>query len=116
VFVVVDMEKKNHQSQELSYINLKPRCCTAWRGCSINISLQRVVGLHNNIVQPTLMVVFLAIVDRIGEELVGIGLAHQCSLMMKITVCPPKEKFSKRHEEGPMESKTHVRESATNQN
>jgi hypothetical protein len=37
-------------------------------------------------------------------------------LVMKIILCPPKEKFSKRHEEGPMDSKTHVRKSATNQN
>jgi hypothetical protein len=27
---------------------------------------------------------------------------------MKIILCPPKEKFSKGHEEGPMDSKTHV--------
>ena len=82
----------------------------------MNIFLQRAHGLHNNIARPSLIVVSLAIVDSMMEVLVGVVFTPVCSLVLKIIVCPPKEKFSKRHEEGPMDSKTHVRKSATNQN
>jgi hypothetical protein len=58
----------------------------------------------------------LARVDSMGEVLVGIVFTPVCTLVMKIIVSPPKEKFSKRHEEGPMDSKTHARKSSTNQN
>ena len=51
-----------------------------------------------------------------GEGACGRSFRPMCLLVMKIILCPPKEKFSKRHEEGPMDSKTHVRKSATNQN
>lgn len=57
-----------------------------------------------------------AIVDSMGEVLVGIVFDPMCSLVMKIIVCLPKEKFSKRHDEGLLDSKTHVKKSATNQN
>jgi hypothetical protein len=82
----------------------------------MNIFLQQELGLHNNIARSTLVVISLAIVDSMGEAPMGIVFAPVCSLVMKIIVCPPKEKFSKRHEEGHMDSKTHVRKSTTNQN
>jgi hypothetical protein len=66
--------------------------------------LRRVVKLHNNIAQPTHVVVSLAIVDSMGEVLLHVVFTPMCSLMMKIIVCSPKEKFSKRHVEGPMEA------------
>jgi hypothetical protein len=50
--------------------------------------------LHNNINQPQLMVVCWAVVDNIGEVLVGIVLAHVCSMALKMLL--PKEKFSER--------------------
>jgi hypothetical protein len=63
----------------------------------MNILLRWVVGLHNNIARPTLVVVSLAIVDNTVEVLMGVVFAPMCSLVMKIIVCAPKEKFSKRH-------------------
>jgi hypothetical protein len=50
--------------------------------------------LHNNIAQPQLMVVCWAVVDSMGEVLVGIVHAHVCSMVLKML--PPKEKFSER--------------------
>jgi hypothetical protein len=50
--------------------------------------------LHNNIAQPQLTVVCWAVVDSMGEVLVGIVLAHVCSMVLKIL--PPQEKFSER--------------------
>ena len=60
----------------------------------MNVFLWCAVGL-NNIAQPTLAVVSLATVDNMEEVLMGIAFAPVCSLMMKITMCPPKEIFSK---------------------
>jgi hypothetical protein len=82
----------------------------------MNIFLQWKVRLHNNIARPTPVVVSLVIVDSMAEVVMGVVFIPMCLLVMKIILCPPKEKFSKRHEEGPMDSKTHVRKSATNQN
>jgi hypothetical protein len=62
------------------------------------------------------VVVYFDMVDSMGKVPVGVVFTPVCSLVMKIIVCPSKEKFSKRHEEGPVDSKTHVRKSATNQN
>ena len=62
------------------------------------------------------MVVYLDIVGSMAEVLMGIVFAPMCSLVMKIIVCPLKGKFIKRHEEGPMDNKTHVSKSGTNQN
>ncbi|CAD6339449.1 unnamed protein product [Miscanthus lutarioriparius] len=42
-----------------------------------------------------------------GEAPVGIVFAPVCTLKMKIIVRPLKEKFSKWHVQGPMDSKTH---------
>ena len=81
----------------------------------MNAFLWCAVGLHNNIARPIVVVIYLDIVDSMGEVLVGVVFAPMCSLMMKIIVCPPK-KISKRHEEGLMDSKTHVRKSTMNQN
>jgi hypothetical protein len=41
----------------------------------MNIFLRQVVGLHNNIARPTLVVVYLAIVDSMAEVLVGVVFA-----------------------------------------
>jgi hypothetical protein len=71
----------------------------------MNVFLWCAVKL-NNIAQPIPMVVYLAIVDSMGDLLVGVVFTPVCSLMMKIIVCPPKEKFNKRYEEGPMDSKS----------
>jgi len=57
-----------------------------WRGCSMNIFLQRARGLHNNIARPSLVVVSLAIVDSMMEVLVGVVFTPVCSLVLKIIV------------------------------
>ena len=56
----------------------------------MNVFLWCVAGLHNNIAQPTLLVVYLDIVDSMEEELTGVVFAPVCSLMMKIIVRPPR--------------------------
>jgi hypothetical protein len=95
VFVTVDIEKQRHQSPGLSYIILKTHFKRPWRECSISVSLHHLVTmLHNNIAQPQLMVVCWAVVDSMGEVLVGIVLAHVCSVVLKML--PPKEKISER--------------------
>jgi hypothetical protein len=92
---MVDIEKQRHQSPRLSYIILKTHFWTPWKECSTSVSLHNLVTMfHNNIAQPQLMVVCWAVVDSMGEVLVGIVLAHVFSMVLKML--PPKEKFSER--------------------
>ena len=64
----------------------------------MNAFLWCAVGLHNNIARPIVVVIYLDIVDSMGEVLVGVVFNPVCSSVVKIIVCPPKEKISKRHE------------------
>jgi hypothetical protein len=53
----------------------------------MNVFLWCMVGL-NNVAQPILVVVYLAIVDNMGNLLVGVVFTPVCSLVIKIVVCP----------------------------
>jgi hypothetical protein len=75
--VVVDIEEKNHQSLELSYITLKTHLWQPWRGCSMNVFQSQIVGYDIN-VSKTFMMVILTIEDIMGKVLEGIVLALMC--------------------------------------
>jgi hypothetical protein len=75
--VVIDIEEKNHQSLELSYITLKTHLWQPWRGCSMNVFQSQIVVYDIN-VSKTFMMVILTIEDIMGKVLEGIVLALMC--------------------------------------
>jgi hypothetical protein len=101
VFVVVVMRMKIPLFHELIYINYKTRSCKLWKGCLMNVSLQRVDGhpeinMKNRVVRILVMVMTISemvviVVEEVDVVVVMTGVQEVimnevavCTLMMKM--------------------------------
>ena len=103
MFMVVIMVSKNLLLHGLSYTNYNTHCWRPWRGCSMNVFLQRVVEVHimKNLEMKILvlvmdfmiisaMVMVVVVVDGVLTFVIGMkedmDVIVMCILMMKIQV------------------------------